>query len=148
MRKLFMKKLLFLAALSTATIASAQKVQLKKDAVIIDGAHTLNFKRGIMGAGQIYLFSIADNKEQVAMFVNDNQTATFADDDFLQIKFIPLGLTAEIRHNHMPWKTQISMLAKNEIFTPAGELRTDKVELFIKNYHENITNRTIIIKNN
>lgn len=143
-----MKKLLFIAALSTATIASAQKVQLKKDAVLIDGAHILNFKRVIMGAGQINLFSIADNKEQVAMFVNDNQTATFYDDDFLQIKFIPLGLTAEIKYNHMPWKTQISLLAKNEIFTAAGELRPDKVELFIKNYDENITNRTIIIKNN
>ena len=49
---------------------------------------------------------------------------------------------AEIKLNKS-WKSIISWLMKNKIINNQGEVNNDKVELFIKNYDENITNRTI-----
>ena len=42
-----------------------------------------------------------------------------------------------------PFKKIIEWMIKKKVITEEGAVDTDKLELFVKNYDENITNRTV-----
>jgi hypothetical protein len=63
-------------------------------------------------------------------------------DDFTQIKFITTGVKAEISGGDL--RQAIKILLKNDVLKPDGTIDESKIELFMKNYDENISNRTII----
>jgi len=66
------------------------------------------------------------------------------DDDYTQIKFLTIGQKVEIRGGNL--KEAIKLLLKNEIIKDDGTLDEAKIDLFIKNYDENISERTVIAR--
>ena len=137
---------LLLIGLFTTYVSLSQDIKLSKGKVLCDGKEILSFTKEIFGEYQYHFFTL-DSKEEI-LFIkkNDNQTKTF-DDDFTQIKFLQLGKMVETRLDK-PWKKYIEWLMQNKVLDNNGKLDEEKVNLFIKNYNENITNRTINIKGN
>jgi len=136
------KSILILALLLCAGITQAQKIKLSKGDVLLDGEKIMTYDREDWGIQKIHLYSISEGEEQILMIKNQNETPTYYDDDYLQIKFLPFGLEAEMK-NVKSWKGVIAWLVKQKLFDEDGKLVQEKVELFCKNYDENITNRTI-----
>ena len=63
-------------------------------------------------------------------------------DDFIKIKFLDIGKKLEFKFPKT-LKGIVKWLVQKKIITLDGEINYDKVDLFIENYDENITNRTI-----
>lgn len=138
-----MKKILFTSILFIGAIfmANAQKIKLKKGNLLVDGIETMTYDREDMGTQKIHLFD-KNETEQILMIKNQNETRGYYDDDFIQIKFLQLGETVEIKSTKT-WKGLIQWLVKQKIISMDGMLNEENVPLFVKNYDENITNRTI-----
>ena len=63
-------------------------------------------------------------------------------DDYTQIKFPDNRAKADIKGRDL--REAIKILLKNEVLRPDGTLDETKIEMFIKNYDEKITDRTIL----
>ena len=138
-----MKKIiLLLIILLTAATTQAQKIKLKKGDVLLESEKIMTYEREDWGTQKIHLFSLGTTKEQILMIKNNNETPKNYDDDFLQIKFLTLGETVELKSNKS-WKDMIAWLIKSNIIMENGSLNNDEVPLFVKNYDENITGRTV-----
>lgn len=140
-----MKRKILLSIAFTVLVSSlgfSQKVKLKKGKVLVDGKEIMTYKRESWGAYKLHLFSLKSEDELIELNKNDNETSTYYDDDFLQIRFLTQGKVAEVKDKRS-FKKIIQWLIKKKVITENGELNTDKVDLFIKNYDENITNRTV-----
>ena len=136
------KALLIVAVLFMITSINAQKIELKKGKLLLDGTQIMTFDREDWGMQKIHLYDIVDGKEQILMIKNNNETREYNDDDFLQIKFIQLGVTVEMK-SHKSWKGQIAWLIKTSVLSKEGKVNEEEVPLFQKNYDENFTDRTI-----
>ena len=138
-----MKKIPFILAILLITTTSyAQKIKLKKGDVLLDGKKVMTYDREDWGTQKIHLFSLTDKKEQILMIKNDNETSGYYDDDFLQIKFLQLGEMVELK-SKKSWKGIIAWLFKSNIIDDNGMVKEEEIDLFVKNYDENITDRTI-----
>ncbi len=138
-----MKKIILLFTIILSTnFTQAQKIKLSKGDVLSDGEKIMTYEREDWGTQKIHLFALGDGEEQILMIKNQNETPTYYDDDYLQIKFLPFGKEAEMK-SVKSWKGIIAWLQKQNLFDENGKLIEEKVDLFVKNYDENITNRTI-----
>ncbi len=68
----------------------------------------------------------------------------YLDDDFLQTTFLATGQKFEIKGR--VYKDVLLLLLKNKVLTSDGVIDDSKIELFIKNYDEKITDRTLILR--
>lgn len=139
-----MKKLLLLTTIlfiGTISISNAQKIKLKKGNLLVDGKEIMTYDREDMGTQKIHLFD-KNKTEQILMIRNQNETRSYYDDDFVQIKFLQIGEMVEMKLDKT-WKGIIGWLIEREIITLDGMLNEKNIPLFVKNYDENITNRTI-----
>ncbi len=139
-----MKKLLFLTTIlfiGIISISNAQKVKLKKGNLLVDGKEVMTYDREDFGTQKIHLFD-KNKTEQILMIKNQNETRGYYDDDFIQIKFLQMGEMVEMKLNKS-WKGIIRWLIEQKIITMDGMLNEEKIPLFVKNYDENITKRTI-----
>ena len=75
----------------------AQTVDLKKDEVFLDDKKIFNYKIVSWGVYELHLSSIETNKEVIMISRRDNETPKFYDDDFVQIKFLQLGKSLELK---------------------------------------------------
>lgn len=137
-QKLLLTSMLFIG---TIFILTAQKVKLKKGNVLVDGKEIMTYDREDWGTQKIHLYS-DDKTEQLLMIKNDNETSGYYEDDFIQIKFLQIGEMVEMKSDKS-WKGLISWLFKQEIIDMKGIVNEEKIALFIKNYDENITDRTL-----
>jgi hypothetical protein len=137
------KKLLIIVFLFGTLLSHAQDIKLKKGIVYCDDKEILTYTSEIFGVFQYHFFTL-DTKEEI-LFIkkNDNGTTKF-EDDFTQIKFLKFGKMAETKQDK-PWKKYILWLIQNKVLDTNGILNEEKIDLFIKNYDENITNRTVIV---
>lgn len=136
------KRILTAAFLLCSIITFSQEVKLKKEKVLCDDKEIMTFDVERWGTHQIHLYSLDSKEEQINILKRDNETSGYFDDDFVQIKFLTLGKTLELKMNK-PWSTLIEWLIKNKALGTDGKLNEEKVDLLIKNYDENITNRTV-----
>lgn len=137
-----MKKLSITAVLFVISFLSySQDVKFKKDKVLVDKKEFLSFEKGgTFGAVNYDLLELNSNKRIIVLVQNDGGTHMDLTDDYTQIKFLELGNKAEISGGDL--RQAIKLLLKNEVLKPDGTLDTSKIELFIKNYDEKITERT------
>ena len=73
---------------------------------------------------------------------NSNETPKYYEDDFTQIRFLTFGKLLETKINKS-WTNLLEWLVQNKVIDNTGKLNEEKVDLIIKNYDENITERTI-----
>ncbi len=126
----------------SVSILFAQTVELKKDEVLLDDKKIFNYKIVSWSVYELHLSSIETNKEVIMISRRDNETPKFYDDDYVQIKFLQLGKSLEVKTDR-PWKKFIQWLLENEAIDNAGNISEPKVDLLIKNFDEHITSRTI-----
>lgn len=138
-----MKKFIVLIiVILTANITCAQKVKLKKDQVLLDGKAIMSFEKEMWGVHKIHLYTLNTQDELIEINNNDNETERYYDDDFVQIRFLTQGKIVELKMNKS-FKKVIEWLLKKKIIDSNGSLLEENIDLFVKNYDENITNRTI-----
>lgn len=139
------KQLLFIVFILMTTIVSAQKVKFKKNKIFVDKKEFLTYEKGgVFGAIEYDLTEINSKKRIITLVSNDNGTHMNIDDDYTKIRFLTKGENAEIRGGNL--KNAIRILLKNDVLRKDGTLDKSKVELFIKNYDENISQKTIQIR--
>ncbi|MBA5246468.1 hypothetical protein H1R16_10755 [Marnyiella aurantia] len=130
-----------LLVFSSITLFS-QRVNFKKNKVFFDKKEILDYEiGGTFGATNYDLYEIEPHKRIIVLIDNNGGTPREHLDDYVQIKFITSGTNADVRGNIID---AIKLLVKNEVITENGKLDESKIELFVKNYDENISNRTII----
>lgn len=121
----------------------SQEVKFKKDIIFVDKKEFLSFEKGgTFGAVSYDLHELVSKKRIITLVYNNGGTHMELSDDYTQIKFINTGVKAEISGGDL--RQAIKILLKNEVLTADGTIDESKIELFIKNYDENISNRTII----
>ena len=139
-----MKKSILTTLLSLITmLCFSQEVKFKKDIIFVDKKEFLSFEKGgTFGAVSYDLHELVSKKRIITLVYNNGGTHMELSDDYTQIKFITTGVKAEISGGDL--RQVIKILLKNEVLTAGGTIDESKIELFIKNYDENISNRTII----
>ena len=139
MKKSILTTLLILMAM----LCFSQEVKFKKDIIFVDKKEFLSFEKGgTFGAVSYDLHELVSKKRIITLVYNNGGTHMELSDDYTQIKFITTGVKAEISGGDL--RQAIKILLKNEVLTANGTIDESKIELFIKNYDENISNRTII----
>lgn len=138
-----MKQILFTIAFFILTVTSfSQEIKLKDGKVIIDGKEILNYERQNWGDMEIHFYNLGTKDEVLYMKKNSNETRTYYEDDFTQIRFLTYGKLLETKIDK-PWKKFVEWLFQNKVFDNTGKFNEEKVDLLIKNYDEKITARTI-----
>ena len=139
-----MKKSILTTLLSLMTLLCfSQEVKFKKDIIFVDKKEFLSFEKGgTFGAVSYDLHELVSKKRIITLVYNNGGTHMELSDDYTQIKFITTGVKAEISGGDL--RQVIKILLKNEVLTAGGTIDESKIELFIKIYDENISNRTII----
>jgi hypothetical protein len=139
MKKSILTTLLCLKAM----LCFSQEVKFKKDLILVDKKEFLSFEKGgTFGAVSYDLYELVSKKRIITLVYNNGGTHMELSDDYTQIKFITTGVKAEISGGDL--RQAIKILLKNDVLKPDGTIDESKIELFIKNYDENISNRTII----
>ena len=139
MKKSILTTLLTLMAM----LCFSQEVKFKKDLIFVDKKEFLSFEKGgTFGAVSYDLHELVSKKRIITLVYNNGGTHMELSDDYTQIKFITTGVKAEISGGDL--RQAIKILLKNEVLTADGTIDESKIELFIKNYDENISNRIII----
>lgn len=134
--------LILLLFLNLALVLNAQKVKLKDDKVLLDGVSVLKYELRDYKT-EIYLFELDKAEESVFIQFHNNETNDISDDNYLKIHFLDLDLKMETSNASGSWKYTVSWLLENKILGADGKFDAEKIELFIKKYDENITERTI-----
>jgi hypothetical protein len=138
-----MKKIILALILILTTNAFSQKVKFKKDMILVDDKEFLTFEKGgTFGAVNYDLSELNSKKRIITLVQNNGGSHMELSDDYTQIKFITNGTKAEISGGDL--RNAIKLLLKNEVLKPDGTLDETKIELFIKNYDEKISERTVI----
>jgi hypothetical protein len=139
-----MKKSILTTLLSLMTmLCFSQEVKFKKNIIFVDKKEFLSFEKGgTFGAVSYDLHELVSKKRIITLVYNNGGTHMELSDDYTQIKFITTGVKAEISGGDL--RQVIKILLKNEVLKAGGTIDESKIELFIKNYDENISNRTII----
>lgn len=137
-----MKKIITIALLLVFGTLQAQKIKLKKGDVLLDGNVIMTYEKEVWGVHKITLTSLENEKDLVEINMNDNETSEYYEDDYVQIKFLSTGDLVEMKMNKS-FKKIIEWLVKKKMITSDGKINEKDLPLFVKNYDENITNRTV-----
>jgi len=138
-----MKKAIFTSiVLLLSLTVNAQKIKLKKGEVLLDGKAIMKYEKEIWGVHKMHLFSLDTEDELIEINHNDNETKRYYDDDFVQIRFLSSGELVEMKMDKS-FKKMIEWLIKKKIIATDGKVIENNIALFVKNYDENITNRTV-----
>lgn len=139
MKRIFLTSLLCL----TTLVSFSQKVKFKKNKIFVDDKEFLSFEQGGTFGAVAYDLSELNSKKRIIILVENNGgTHMELSDDYTQIKFLTNGAKAEISGGDL--RNAIKLLIKNEVLKADGTLDETKIDLFIKNYDEKISERTII----
>ncbi len=138
-----MKQIFYSIAFLISTVTTfSQEIKLKDGKVLIDGKEILSYERQNWGDMEIHFYNLETKDEVLYMKKNSNETRTYYEDDFTQIRFLTYGKLLETKIDK-PWKKFVEWLFQNKVFDNTGKFNEEKVDLLIKNYDEKITARTI-----
>lgn len=116
---------------------SAQKVKLKGNNIIINGKVTLKYEKESM-ASEFYVYSIDSNNLIVSIQRMD---------DYAKIYFPKSKQIIETESlSGNSYKKFIELFIKRKVIDVNGKVNEAKILDFVNQYHENISNRTILVK--
>lgn len=137
-----MKKHIIFFSILFPLICFAQDIKFKKDKVLIDGKESFNTERaGTFGASGYDISSLNSTKPFLSLISNNNGSHMEISDDYVTIRFLTVGKKLDISGGDV--RKALKLLLKNEVIVD-GKLDESKIDLFISNYDENISNRTMI----
>lgn len=140
-----MKQILTILLFSVLSLPMlhAQKIKLKDNQVLLDGKAILGFER--LRAGNDMLVKKLGTEETLISFQrHDNETRSYPQDDYYKIYFPETKQLIESANlNGWPYAKVLEMLVKQKALNPDGTLNPEKVDDFVQQYDENITNRTL-----
>ena len=117
--------------------SNAQKVKLKGNSIFIDAKVVLSFEKE-NASTQLYAYTIDSNN--LAFSIQRI-------DDFVKIYFPKSQQVIETESlSGYSFKKFIELFIKRNIIDKDGNINEAKIADFVKQYHENISNRTILVK--
>lgn len=126
-------------------LSYAQKVKFKKDKLVIDDKEIMKIETtGTFGANGYTLYQLNGDKPLIDLISISNGTHMELSDDFTKIKFLTNGKKLEINGGNL--KEAIKLMLKSELLKIDGTIDESKIDLFIENYDEKISDRTVIIR--
>ncbi|AZB24226.1 hypothetical protein [Chryseobacterium bernardetii] len=138
-----MKKILLFCAFLSASFVLGQKIRYKKDKVLVDDKEILKTEKiGSFGAGGFNLYELDGKKPIIALIAIDNGTHMDLSDDYIQVKFLTKGTKAEIAGGDL--QSTIKLLMQNDIIDSKGIFDESKVDLFVQNFDDKISERTVL----
>ncbi len=120
---------------------NAQKIELKKDKILIDNKEVFSYKKSNRNT-EFSIFKLNTNEELIFVVEFENETIGYRQDDYYKINFVGLKLKIESTNIQSSWKNLIKWFYENNLFDLDGNLNKEKIEYFIDKYNENITERT------
>jgi len=140
-----MKKinLLFTALLMIASYnVNAQKVKLKKGKVLLEKIEILKYEKTQAG-NNLSIYNLDDDE---LIFVKRNVSQN-PQNTYATITFLEMNLSFETSSDLTFFKRLINRLLKDKVITDLGAVDKEKAKRFAEKYDENITDRTILIRN-
>ncbi|MDV3866276.1 hypothetical protein CMU00_13355 [Elizabethkingia anophelis] len=145
MKKKLFHQLILMVLFFSVTIIYGQKISIKKRILIIDDKEVFKTESsGQFGALGYVFYDLKKETPVLKIIANNGGTHMYLDDDFLQTTFLATGQKFEIKGR--VYKDVLLLLLKNKVLTSDGVIDDSKIELFIKNYDEKITDRTLILR--
>jgi hypothetical protein len=125
------------------SISLAQKVDIKKDKILIDDKEVLSCKLDIR-AQSFSIYELNTTNELIFVLFDNNGTTGYNDDNFLKIQF--LTLNKSMHGDPFYWKERlIKWFLENGVFDKNGQLNPDKIDIFISKYDKEQSNPSILI---
>ena len=137
--------ILFLICSSLFSTAQNIEVKVKKRKVSLNGEQIFKFERENNG-NDIIIYRISDDEIFLKNIDMDNGTSSISD-DYKKFIFMGSGKTLETtKFNGFSVKYLFRKLIKRKVVNEKGEINEEKLDQFIKEYDENITNRTMLVR--
>lgn len=122
--------ILLLITLIISIAGYSQDIDLKKGKVLANHKSIFNFDKRKMGS-EISLFKLDTTTEVIYIEINNNNTISYLDDDFLRMVFPKNDVTIEstllINKN---FKEIIQLLFMNNVIDMDGNINAENLELF------------------
>lgn len=140
-----MKKIIKLSLLFTLTsfFAHAQDVsykdiefKYKKGFLIVNDQNVLKLK---YSASFFNIYDLNTGEEIMYIYLNDNETMTYLDDDYIKVYFTKSKKSLETKLHQ---RVLMEKLINERVLKSDWTLDEDRIEDFIEKYDENITKRT------
>ena len=87
-----------------------------------------------------YIYNLESGKEVMYIYINDNETLHYLEDDYYKVYFTNSKKSFESKLHH---RFIIERLINEGVITSDWLINDEKVDDFIDRYGENITDRTI-----
>lgn len=115
--------------------AYSQKIDLKKGMILVDNVNVFNFEKKNLGS-EFYLYQLNDNKNVVYIEINNNNTLSYLEDDFVKIIFKEKDVTIESKSLiDKNWKGIIKLLFTQQVYDKNGVLNEEQLEQFVSKYN-------------
>ncbi len=122
--------ILLLITLIISITGYSQDIDLKKGKVLANHKSVFNFDKRKMGS-EISLFKLDTTTEVIYIEINNNNTISYLDDDFVRVVFPKNDVTIEstllINKN---FKEIIQLLFMNNVIDMDGNINAENLELF------------------
>jgi len=122
--------ILLLITLIISITGYSQDIDLKKGKVLVNHKSVFNFDKRKMGS-EISLFKLDTTTEVIYIEINNNNTISYLNDDFVRVVFPKNDITIEstllINKN---FKEIIQLLFMNNVIDMDGNINAENLELF------------------
>lgn len=122
--------ILLLITLIISITGYSQDIDLKKGKVLVNHKSVFNFDKRKMGS-EISLFKLDTTTEVIYIEINNNNTISYLNDDFVRVVFPKNEVTIEstllINKN---FKEIIQLLFMNNVIDMDGNINAENLELF------------------
>ena len=122
--------ILFLTTVLTSLSVFSQEIDLKKGKVLANNYSVFKYDKRKMGS-EISLFQLDTNTEIIYIEINNNNTISYLNDDYIRLVFPKNEITIEstllINKN---FKEIIQLLFTNNVVDLEGNINTENLELF------------------
>lgn len=136
-----MTRILFLITLSIFLSGNSfsQKIKMKKGTIYLDGEEFLTYEKR-SSAMEFVVFELnSENELFTAIFYNGDKETR--DDNIYRLIFT--NSEKKMEYSRPYWnRSLISWLMEQKVLTAEGKINEEKIDIFIKKFDENLTERT------
>jgi len=126
------------AALSAQNITHKDvKFKYKKGYVFVEKKEVLKLRYSI---GYFYVSDLNTGEEMMYFRINDNETPSYFDDDYVKVFFNDSEKEFESKSHQ---RILMAQMINEGVFDSDWNLVEENVDKFIRKYDENISNRTV-----
>lgn len=126
------------AALSAQNITHKDvKFKYKKGYVFVEKKEVLKLRYSI---GYFYVSDLNTGEEMMYFRINDNETPSYFDDDYVKVFFNDSEKEFESKSHQ---RILMAQMINEGVFDSDWNLIEENVDKFIRKYDENISNRTV-----